>query len=38
MRLGWVCFLPASTAMAASLPVEDMGGAFLFGKGTQQFG
>jgi hypothetical protein len=33
MRLGWVCFLPASTVVDASLPVGDIGGAFLFGKG-----
>ena len=33
MTLGWVCFLPAS----AALPVGDIGGALLFGKGLQQF-
>jgi hypothetical protein len=35
MRLGWVCFLPASTAVAASLPVSDVVGALLFGKGLK---
>lgn len=38
MRLGWVCFLPASTAVAASLPVGDIVGALLFGKGLHDFG
>jgi hypothetical protein len=38
IRLGWVGFLPASTAVAASLPVGDVVGALLFGKGLQEFG
>jgi hypothetical protein len=38
MRSGWVCFLPAAAAVAASLPVGDIGGALLFGKGLQNFG
>ena len=38
MRLGWVCFLPASPAVAVSLPVGDIGGALLFGKGLHKFG
>jgi hypothetical protein len=38
MRLGWVCFLPASTAAAASLPGGDIVGALLFDKGFQGFG
>jgi hypothetical protein len=38
MRLGWVCFLPASTAVAALLSVGDIGGALLFDKGLQDFG
>src|SRR5580704_17826309 len=37
MRLGWVCFLPASTAEAASLSVADIGGALLFGKGLHEY-
>ena len=37
MRLGWVCFLPASTAVAASLPVSDGVGVLLGGKGLNNF-
>ena len=37
IRSGWVCFLPAAAAVAVSIPVGDIGGALLFGKGLQHF-